>query len=173
MTAEKATSKVLTKGDGAALKDGDVVKVEFTLADGWTHKVTYDELPGHQAQPGGPHRGEARRPDQPVRRARARPRRPGQGRPDHRQPDRGGRRERQGVRPVLRQPGRDPAGRPRHRQPGRHALRRRHRRPRPARGQGAAGPRVGAEGRREGRHPHRSRLRRRPGRQRPGSGSRC
>lgn len=42
MTAEKAESKVLTKGDGAALKDGDTVKVEFTLADGWTHKVTYD-----------------------------------------------------------------------------------------------------------------------------------
>ncbi len=42
MTAGKATSKVVTEGDGAALKEGDVVKVEFTLADGWTHKVTYD-----------------------------------------------------------------------------------------------------------------------------------
>ncbi|MEV5002097.1 FKBP-type peptidyl-prolyl cis-trans isomerase [Nocardioides sp. LML1-1-1.1] len=42
MTAEAAKSKVVTKGDGAALKDGDIVKVEFTLADGWTHKVTYD-----------------------------------------------------------------------------------------------------------------------------------
>lgn len=42
MTAEKAESKVVSKGDGDALKNGDLVRVEFTLADGWTHKVAYD-----------------------------------------------------------------------------------------------------------------------------------
>ncbi|TQK71114.1 FKBP-type peptidyl-prolyl cis-trans isomerase [Nocardioides sp. SLBN-35] len=42
MTAKKPVAKVLTEGDGAALKKGDVVRVEFTLADGWTHKVPFD-----------------------------------------------------------------------------------------------------------------------------------
>lgn len=42
MTAEKPATKVVTEGDGAALKKGDVVRVEFTLADGWTHKVPFD-----------------------------------------------------------------------------------------------------------------------------------
>ncbi len=42
MTAKKATSKVITKGDGAALKKGDIVRVDFTMANGWTHKVSFD-----------------------------------------------------------------------------------------------------------------------------------
>ncbi|WP_344113459.1 FKBP-type peptidyl-prolyl cis-trans isomerase [Nocardioides humi] len=42
MTADEPATKVLTEGDGAALKKGDVVRVEFTLADGWTHKVNFD-----------------------------------------------------------------------------------------------------------------------------------
>ncbi|WP_408899465.1 FKBP-type peptidyl-prolyl cis-trans isomerase [Nocardioides sp. R1-1] len=42
MTAGKPAAKVLTEGEGETLKKGDVVRVEFTLADGWTHKVAYD-----------------------------------------------------------------------------------------------------------------------------------
>ncbi|MDQ6525961.1 FKBP-type peptidyl-prolyl cis-trans isomerase [Nocardioides sp. LHD-245] len=41
MTAGKPQAEVLTEGDGAELKKDDVVRVEFTLADGWTHKVNY------------------------------------------------------------------------------------------------------------------------------------
>jgi len=42
MTAGKPSAKVLTEGDGPELAKGDVVRVEFTLADGWTHKVPFD-----------------------------------------------------------------------------------------------------------------------------------
>ncbi|MFC5729936.1 MULTISPECIES: FKBP-type peptidyl-prolyl cis-trans isomerase [Nocardioides] len=35
---EKAESTVVEKGDGAALKEGDVVRVDFTVANGWTHE---------------------------------------------------------------------------------------------------------------------------------------
>ncbi|MBM9459065.1 FKBP-type peptidyl-prolyl cis-trans isomerase [Nocardioides sp. zg-536] len=39
---EKAKAKVLEEGDGTPLAKGDVVRVEFTLANGWTHQVNYD-----------------------------------------------------------------------------------------------------------------------------------
>lgn len=42
MTAGKPAAKVITEGDGPALKKGDVARVEFTVANGWTHKIAFD-----------------------------------------------------------------------------------------------------------------------------------
>lgn len=43
---EKPQATVLEEGDGAELKDGDVVRVDFTVANGWTHEEhfsSYDD----------------------------------------------------------------------------------------------------------------------------------
>lgn len=42
LAAGKTQSKVLTEGDGPAIAKDDVVRVDFTLANGYTHKITYD-----------------------------------------------------------------------------------------------------------------------------------
>lgn len=42
LAAGKAQTKVLTEGDGPAIAKDDVVRIDFTLANGYTHKITYD-----------------------------------------------------------------------------------------------------------------------------------
>lgn len=42
LAAGKADAKVITEGDGPKIAKDDVVRVDFTLANGYTHKITYD-----------------------------------------------------------------------------------------------------------------------------------
>ncbi|MCX6401063.1 MAG: FKBP-type peptidyl-prolyl cis-trans isomerase [Propionibacteriales bacterium] len=42
LAAGKRQVKVVTEGDGPEIAKGDVVQVDFTMANGYTHKVTYD-----------------------------------------------------------------------------------------------------------------------------------
>ncbi|HWJ66786.1 MAG TPA: FKBP-type peptidyl-prolyl cis-trans isomerase [Nocardioides sp.] len=42
LAAGDATAKVITEGDGEEITDGDVVLMNFTMANGYTHEVTYD-----------------------------------------------------------------------------------------------------------------------------------
>ncbi len=45
LAAGKATTKVVTEGDGAAIAKDDVLLLNYTLANGYTHKVAYTTYP--------------------------------------------------------------------------------------------------------------------------------